>query len=308
MSLRKTLKSFLVASSDEQNLAGHAFSALKSALLFADGLREIALAKWALRGFSQTEKAALFPNFLGIGAQKSATSWLHVALQAHPQICLPTRRKELHFFDYNFWKRLDWYRWHFAPANQSTNQPINQINGEITPAYSILPKAKILEIKQLNPDLKLILLLRNPIERAWSSASMEQIRNKNRARAAVPTEALLRQFRRPDVLARGDYAQILENWRAVFPENQLFIGYYEDVAERPAELLREIFAFLGVDTAVEIPAKVLSGKVNVTSYGLPTDPILVAELKDLYLEKMRRLCAVLPSERTAAWLGWAEGL
>ena len=114
-----------------------------------------------------------FPDFIGIGAQKSGTSWLFKNLRKHPQLYFP-ETKEIHFFDWYFYKGLNWYCKHFKDAD------ISQYKGEITPCYSILSEEKIKFIHQINPKLKIILLLRNPIERAWSHAVMNLVKRTKR--------------------------------------------------------------------------------------------------------------------------------
>ena len=106
------------------------------------------------------------PRFMGIGAHKAGTSWLHVNLQAHPQLFLP-RQKELHYFDSYFHSRtLRFYSGQFESADA-------KIRGEITPAYSILSPKRIRFIRKIMPDVRLIFIMRNPIDRSWSAALMD---------------------------------------------------------------------------------------------------------------------------------------
>ena len=112
-----------------------------------------------------------FPNFLGIGAQKAGTTWLYKNLRKHPQLYLP-ETKEIHYFDWYFYKSIKWYCKYFKSAKKT------QITGEINPCYSVLSERKIKLIHKINPKLKIILLLRNPIERAWSQAVMNLVKTK----------------------------------------------------------------------------------------------------------------------------------
>lgn len=108
----------------------------------------------------------LLPNYLIIGAQKAGTTSLYKYLCQHPNI-LPAFRKEIHYFDLNYSKNLNWYKSFFplrAKLN-SNSHPI--ITGEASPQYIFHPHS-LLRIKNDLPNIKIILLLRNPIYRTYS--------------------------------------------------------------------------------------------------------------------------------------------
>lgn len=100
-------------------------------------------------------------NFLGIGAQKCGTTWLFELLSLHPQVRFPAG-KEVHFWDGQRERGVDWYEGLFE------GQPPSVAVGEITPAYAILAPPIIAEVARAFPALRLIYLIRNPIDRAWS--------------------------------------------------------------------------------------------------------------------------------------------
>ena len=102
-------------------------------------------------------------NFLGIGAQKAGTSWLYEMLKLHPGVTLPAV-KEIHFWDMQCEKGVEWY------AALFENDGAQQKQGEITPAYSVLPVEVSREIHAFSPRLRVIYVTRKPIERAWSAA------------------------------------------------------------------------------------------------------------------------------------------
>jgi hypothetical protein len=108
---------------------------------------------------------ALFPDFMVIGAMKGATTWLYENLRCHPAAFLPSE-KEDYFFSHDFRKRsLYSYLKRFTPGRHA-------VKGEITPGYSILPLDRIRLIHGFKPDLRLVFLARNPVDRAWSEAVM----------------------------------------------------------------------------------------------------------------------------------------
>ena len=111
-------------------------------------------------------------NFIGIGAQKCGTTWLYDKLSQHPDVSFPAG-KEVHFWDMQHSQGVQWYRALFDVAD-------DRLHGDITPAYGILPQSLIAEVFCELPDVRLIYLIRNPIERAWSSAKMAVMRAEMR--------------------------------------------------------------------------------------------------------------------------------
>ena len=182
------------------------------------------------------------PNFLGIGAQKAGTTWLYENLKQHPEIYL-TKQKELHYFDKKLNDSLFSYSRHFING-------LGKVKGEITPAYSILPVEKICLIKRIMPRVKLILLLRNPIERAWSHAIMDLVARPNRPYEQVPKEEFIKHFNADYAIKRGDYSTILDNWLSVFSRKQLYLGLFTDIVKSPQQLLMEIFGHLDVSSDI----------------------------------------------------------
>ena len=103
------------------------------------------------------------PDFLIISPPKTATTWLSKNLSCHPELFIP-KKKELRYFSvYWKWLNVNWYLKHFQGANHLKK-------GEASPEYAILPLPIIKSIKLLIPDLKLIFLMRDPVDRAWSLA------------------------------------------------------------------------------------------------------------------------------------------
>ena len=180
-----------------------------------------------------------FPDFLGIGAQKSGTTWLYANLKKHPEIYLP-RKKEIHYFDWYFYKGINWYYNHFNHKRKT------QKTGEITPGYSILNEKKIKYIKSLKPDLKIILLLRNPIDRAWSHAVMNLSTIPDIEINKISDQEFISHFNHPRSIERGNYLKIISKWKKYFPENQLYIGNYSLISQNPEKLLNQIFKFLNI--------------------------------------------------------------
>lgn len=191
----------------------------------------------------------VFPDFLGIGAQKSGTTWLEKNLRTHPKIWMP-KRKEIHYFDKIRERGFNdkWYASLFRPEE-------GQISGEITPAYSILNECTIAYAHSLMPEARLIFLMRNPIERAWSSATMVFARGRKRELATVREEEFRKLFDSASGIHwRSDYPRTLENWSKFYPEERIFVGFLEEIHFHPDSLLHRLYEFLGVEPSAQSQA------------------------------------------------------
>jgi hypothetical protein len=227
-------------------------------------------------------------DFLGIGAQKAGTSWLYAALLAHPQLRFPAG-KEVHYWDQPRVRGVEWYRSLFP------EQPSGVKSGEITPAYAFLPSAVIGEIRALNPRLRIVYLLRNPIERAWSSALMALARAEMEVDEASD-QWFIDHFRSRGSLARGDYESCLRNWRSVFGVESVLVLRHEMVREDPLALLAAVADHLGVDPAFYVRQRpaVVGKRVN-PGPETALRASLLPVLREIYRPKIRGL---------ADYLGW----
>lgn len=280
----------------------------------------------------------MLPRFLGIGAQKAGSTWLHAMLSAHEEIWLP-HLKELHYFDRKFpvgqtsvtppsrprrgvlhrhfsshWRRFsvaklrerlsfrrwgdlrwefryltgdwtdDWYRSLFTEARE-------RLAGEITPAYSCLSEAGIAHVRTLLPDVKLIFLLRDPIDRAWSHARMDLARGKRRGGEGVSDEEYMAHFDGHASRLRGDYLGAIKRWRTHFPESQLFLGFYDEILACPEELLLRVYRFLGVSAMDKNLPPIVRTRYNAGTRE-PIPPRLSRYLAALYIDEMHALASL----------------
>ena len=199
-------------------------------------------------------------DFIVAGAQKSGTTALRYFLKKHPQIALPDRQ-ELHFFDDEgiFSRPVDYelLHRHFRPIGrvQSWLLPVRlrPIAGEVTPSY-LYWKPAMERIRNYNPLIKLIILLRNPIDRAFAHWNMQRFKDREPLdfldalkeeprRIAQPLTIESRRFAYVD---RGFYSEQLERVFKFFPREQVRIVKFEDFRDRKQETLNGIFEFLGV--------------------------------------------------------------
>ena len=233
-------------------------------------------------------------DFLGIGAQKAGTSWLHEALRLHPQLRFPAG-KEVHFWNAQRAQGLDWYRALFPDA------PPGVKNGEITPAYGFLPPEVIREVHALNQQLRVVYLLRNPLERAWSSALMA-LGKAELDYDEASDQWFLDHFRSRGSLARGDYESCLRNWRGVFGDQAVLWLRHEMIAEAPLALLEAVARHLGVDPAFYGQARAPSlAKRVYPGPGHPVRESLLPALREIYRPRIARLARYLGAD-LGAWL------
>jgi Sulfotransferase domain len=209
----------------------------------------------------------LLPDYLIIGVAKGGTTTLAAWLNEHPFV-VPAALKEVHYFDYQFSFGEDWYRSHF-PREQERRAFASEhgrpfLTGEASPSYISHMWAPA-RIAQALPDVKLIVALRNPVERAYSQFQMSRraelepfesfhqaiVEEDERLKpelARVAADPTLRSGRLGawSYLLRGRYAEQLEHWFNLFPRDQFHFVKTEDLASRPAEALADLHRFLGL--------------------------------------------------------------
>jgi Sulfotransferase domain len=217
---------------------------------------------------------------MGIGAQKAGTTWLYQALKRHPEISFPAG-KELHFWNARAGQGgLESYISQFA--NDSV------YNGEITPAYAMLPPPVIREVYEAIPQVRLLYLIRNPKTRAWSSARMALYRAEMEDGDASD-QWFIDHFNSKGSIARGGYETCMRNWRSVFPSEQILIGTYDDLARDPVRVANQCLAHIGLQPFfTQTDHAELSGRV-FGGDGAKIRPSLLKVLSTLYDDKIRSL-------------------
>lgn len=176
------------------------------------------------------------PDFLVVGAQRAGTTWLDARLRTHPEIYLPERRKEVHFFDLYFDRGVEWYEDFFpGPGDSATYRAI----GEVTPKYLYAPEAPE-RIRSVLPECRIVAVLRDPVERAYSQYGLS-IRDHGERRSF---ERYL--WEESDVFERGLYGRQLERYLERFPRERLHVDLFERMVAEEGVFLDELCGFLGV--------------------------------------------------------------
>ena len=189
------------------------------------------------------------PDFIGLGSGRSGTNWLSACLFEHPEVCVPTG--EVHFFsrERNWSKGFVWYEDIFAGC------AVDKKKGELSASYFADPQTPE-RIYNRYPGIKLIVSLRNPVERAFSNyvneLSVGLIDKKLSFLEAVKE--------RPEYINAGRHATNLKRYLRIFPREQILIIIFDDIAGKPREIIGRVFEFIGVDKNF-VPA-VATEKVN----------------------------------------------
>jgi lipopolysaccharide transport system ATP-binding protein len=216
------------------------------------------LLRGAFRGYGlATVRFRPLPDFLILGAQKAGTTALYAYLRWHPEITGPSF-KEISFFDRHYARGERWYRAHL-PVRQGS------IVGEASPSYLFHPLAPE-RVARMVPDARLIALLRNPVDRAFSHyqhevalgrepLSFEEAVASENERMEGELEQMLRDpsyfshaWWNYTYLARGRYAEQLERWFAFFAREQLLVLFTDELGEDPGGTYRRVLDFLGAET------------------------------------------------------------
>ena len=194
------------------------------------------------------------PNFLVIGAQRAGTTLLHHILDSHPEVYVPRRRKEIHYFDWYFERGPDWYA-RFFPNRREAQQ--YRAIGEVTPDY-LFDLAAPGRIKASLPDCKFVVSLRNPVDRAFSWY-LFSLRSVNEKRG--PEEFFAQET---GCLQRGCYAEQLKRYFAIFPKDAFAVLIYEEFVRDPAAHLASLAGFLGLTSVWQDPGSLLQQRVNAS--------------------------------------------
>jgi hypothetical protein len=180
------------------------------------------------------------PDFLYIGTRKSASTWLYNILALHPQVYLPVS-KGLYFFDQNYANGEEWYLSHFDDVTDE------RVAGELSHSYLSASEAPD-RIAKLNPQMKLLACLREPVDRAFSEY-LDILKN---GRFEGPFDAALEHF--PILQERGRYATHLSRYIDRFGRESVLIQLLDELQDNAQGFADDVFEFLGVDTLALPPA------------------------------------------------------
>lgn len=206
------------------------------------------------------------PDFVLLGAMRAGTTSLFRDLQKHPQM-VPPMKKEIHYFDYHHADGLAWYRAHFPTSSERDVVQVRRgrsLTGEGTPNYLAHPYAPRWAADEL-PETRFIVLLRDPVERAFShwklmtrlgheTLPFAQAVARETDRIGPDWRRMQREPEHPagdwfrfSYVARGRYAEQLERWFDAIDRSRFLVVRSEDHHSEPGETWDRIIAFIGAD-------------------------------------------------------------
>ncbi len=239
----------------------------------------------------ETANLRQLPDFVIIGTQRGGTTSLYRYLSHHADVGTALR-KEVHFFDLNYDRGVDWYRAHFPEQGQY------RVVGEASPYYVAHPDVPA-RLHRLLPNALLILLLRNPIDRALSHhqlmvrrglepLSFEEAVEREPERLRHSGGAESPSWRNYSYLARSVYAPQIERWLGLFPASQLLVIKSEDFYQDPGSIVVDVQTRLGL--APSRPAKM---KAHHLSEYPQMDDALRRRLGDYFVPFNQQLYTLL---------------
>lgn len=193
------------------------------------------------------------PTFIGVGAEKSATTWCWACLDEHPEVFM-SQPKELNYFNLNYERGAAWYSSHFTENGFKAY-------GEISPVYMNDP-AVCERIKNTTPDSIIFAVLRDPFERTMSHLLMEYQTTYGSISDFNVDNAKKLVAESNKYIERSLYYKALAPYFEKFDEKRILIMFFEDVKKDPSGFLRKMFGALGVSPDF-IPS-VLDKQVNKT--------------------------------------------
>jgi hypothetical protein len=251
--------------------------------------RELGAAEEEVAGKSQT---GALPDFVIVGTAKGGTTSLYHLLTRHPLV-ESAAAKELHFFDNHFSEGVQWYRRCFPTPRLKDGR--RTITGEATPClgHSDVPE----RMAKVIPQARLIVMLRNPIDRAYSMYH-HRVRNGHETRTFEEVVEADLDDGSAGLLSRSIYVDHLVRWSRFFPKKQLLVLKSEDFFESPQQSLKVVLDFLDLPEWEPEDSKLLGNKRNEGRYE-EMDPATRRRLEEYFEPHNQRLYKFLGTD-----FGW----
>ena len=284
----------------------------------------------------------MFPQFLCIGAQKAGTTWLHDNLSKQPQIWLPPV-KEIHFLDHpepSLFQLLFSRRSHhkLARANAMATaygmissrskfsdlayavkfaymprswewyaslfpDDPERLCGEICPGYARLQRETIAAVVHHNPRIKVIYLLRDPIDRAWSALAMHFRKRPGSSVVDDSAKDIIVRLKTSKSFGHCQYERNIDAWLEHLPSDRIYFGFFDRIREDPSGYLAEILRFLEISDEVESHSAHIM--VNA-SLGEKISPEIERDIARLLKNEAASLHRRFANPYTERWLAHAE--
>jgi len=242
------------------------------------------------------------PTFVGIGSARCGSTWLSEALRGHPGVRM-SRHKQLEYFDKRIFTRgLDWYSSYFE-AEDGTEPAA--VRGEISPRYARLSAASASRLRELSPECRILLTIRNPVERIWSHTVYHFAQEVKRDVSGVRAREFRTYFEYPPTRDFTDYERIIDTWASVFGAEAVHVEVFDDFVSDQAAFFARVVEHIGADPSVGVPESVSGAKVHsASSYARARVELTAAlrgRLATSWIEPTRRLNDRLGG-RVSAWV------
>lgn len=225
------------------------------------------------------------PTFIIIGVQKGGTSSLFEWIQSSPDV-VPPASKEVHYFTRHYQCQFGWYKSYFPLRSLMGGR----ITGEATP-YMLFHRDAPRRTAETLPECRFIVLLRNPVDRAWSHYWHEKRKGRETLSFEEAIEKEAERIASNDwghqhfsYLSRGLYAEQLERWFSCYPPDRFLIMKSEDIFADPHSAVARVSNWLGI-----LPGRVVTRALNVGTYQSTMDVRIRAELDAFFATDARRL-------------------
>src|SRR6266567_3440455 len=243
------------------------------------------------------------PTFLGVGSMRCGSTWLYEVLKCHPDIRLSDHKEMDFFFMHQMLRHdLNWYEAQFASEDGGQPRPVR---GEISPLYARLKGWQVKRIAELLPNLRIVLILRNPIERVWSQALLEFGYLSGRDVREVGAVEFLRQVERPRNMLSSDYRRTIEIWSNAFGRAALHIDLFDRLRDDPQSFVNDILRHIGAKTPWVLPEKFAKNRVfsarGLVKHEREIPKVVQWYIADRLLEPTERLNEVLGG-RVSRWV------
>ena len=194
---------------------------------------------------------------------RCGSTWLYQVLGAHPEIAV-SKLKEVDFFFLYRMLHHDW-QWYEGLFQADDKDELKPICGEISPRYSRLKAWQVARIAKLLPDLRIILTLRHPIERAWSQTLYDFGRLQGKDVREINSVEVLRQLERARSKLSSDYFRTVKIWSNAFGRDALHIDFFDDLRDDPQGYVDRVLTHIGASTPWTVPQEFVKKKVWATN-------------------------------------------
>lgn len=236
-----------------------------------------------IRTRSSSVDLARFPDFLIAGPQRTGTTWIYRNLVTHPHLFLPST-KEIYYFStlgkpehpkYQFDCLEDYLRIFRESGKAHVKKTYDVLRrcgvlysprliGEATATYATIREEIIADIAALNPRVRVVLMLRDPVERTWSHAKKELLRQLG-PDETVAESAYKEFFAQAGQVRRSAMQDVIDHWRGHLPYDQVYLGDYRRLSTDPRGFLDDLCEFLGAPLPNRFNSPHLRSTINPTS-------------------------------------------